>query len=320
MMSDLEDLYQEVILDHNRRPRNFHAMEAGRKAEGYNPLCGDRLTVYLHVTDGIITDASFQGSGCAISKASASLMTDSVKGKTMAEAEALFERFHRMVTTPPEETGRGPGQAVGARGRSRVSGAREVREPGVAHASRRRRRARRAGVYRMNHFDDFLLTPQLGVVPSRDPAVIDLTSRFSEHLTLKRPIVSANMDTVTRAAMAIVLAEEGGIGVIDRGFRAGDIAPQVAEVAAVKRTQHGIIADPHAIDEDRVIADAVKTMKRTGVGTLAVVDGAGRLKGLLTERDVRFVAGERAVGRADDAARAAGRPHRRDLAGRRRTA
>jgi len=103
MMSDLDDLYQEVILDHNKRPRNFHVMEDGRKAEGYNPLCGDRLTVYLQVADGIITDASFQGSGCAISKASASLMTEIVKGKTVAEADALFERFHRMVTTPPEE-------------------------------------------------------------------------------------------------------------------------------------------------------------------------------------------------------------------------
>jgi nitrogen fixation NifU-like protein len=104
MMSDLDDLYQEVILDHNKRPRNFHVMDAGRKAEGYNPLCGDRLTVYLQLTDGIITDVSFQGSGCAISKASASLMTESVKGKTLAEADALFERFHRMVTTPPEES------------------------------------------------------------------------------------------------------------------------------------------------------------------------------------------------------------------------
>jgi nitrogen fixation NifU-like protein len=101
MMSDLDDLYQEVILDHNKRPRNFHVMEDGRKAEGYNPLCGDRLTVYLQVADGIITDASFQGSGCAISKASASLMTEIVK--TVADADALFERFHRMVTTPPEE-------------------------------------------------------------------------------------------------------------------------------------------------------------------------------------------------------------------------
>src|SRR5437867_9024750 len=96
-------------------------------------------------------------------------------------------------------------------------------------------------------FDDFLLVPQLGVVPSRDPSVIDLTTRFTSRVTLRRPIVSANMDTVTRAAMATVVAEEGGIGVIDRGFRAGDIAPQVAEISAVKRTQHGIIADPHAV-------------------------------------------------------------------------
>ena len=106
-------------------------------------------------------------------------------------------------------------------------------------------------------FDDFLFTPQLGVMPSRDPAVIDLTARFSEHVTLNRPIVSANMDTITRAAMAMVLAEEGGIGVIDRGFRAGDIAPQVAEVAAVKRTQHGIIGDPHAIGVQQRVSDAV---------------------------------------------------------------
>jgi nitrogen fixation NifU-like protein len=100
-MADLQDLYQEVILDHNRHPRNFHTIEGGRKAEGYNPLCGDRLTVYLRVdSNGRILDAAFQGSGCAISKASASLMTDTVKGKTRAEAEAIFERFHRMVTSP----------------------------------------------------------------------------------------------------------------------------------------------------------------------------------------------------------------------------
>ena len=144
-------------------------------------------------------------------------------------------------------------------------------------------------------FDDFLFTPQLGIVPSRDPAAIDLSSRFSEHLTLKRPIVSANMDTITRAAMAVVLAEEGGIGVIDRGFRAGDVAPQVAEVSAVKRTQHGVIRDPHAISEDARLQDAVRQMKQTGVGSLAVVDGGGRLKGLLTERDIRFVGGDEAV-------------------------
>ena len=140
-------------------------------------------------------------------------------------------------------------------------------------------------------FDDFLFTPQLGVVPSRDPSVIDLSTRFSEHLRLSRPIVSANMDTITRSRMAVVLAEEGGIGVIDRGFRVGDIAPQVAEVAAVKRTQHGIILDPHAIGEDQTVSDALRVMKRTGVGTLAVVDSSGHLNGLLTERDVRFVAG-----------------------------
>ena len=101
-MSDLQDLYQEVILDHNRRPRNFRALAGGRKAEGYNPLCGDRLTVYLRVEDGVIKDATFQGSGCAISKASASIMTDVVKGKTVAEAEKIFEKFHRAVTAPAD--------------------------------------------------------------------------------------------------------------------------------------------------------------------------------------------------------------------------
>src|SRR5262245_14643642 len=103
MSSSLQELYQEMILDHNRRPRNFRVIEGGRKSEGYNPLCGDRLTVYLRVENGRIQDASFQGSGCAISKASASLMTDSVKGKTLEEAEKLFERFHEMVTGRDEE-------------------------------------------------------------------------------------------------------------------------------------------------------------------------------------------------------------------------
>jgi nitrogen fixation NifU-like protein len=103
-MSDLAELYQEVILDHNRRPRNFHQLEAAsHSAEGYNPLCGDRLTLYLKVDDGVIADVAFQGSGCAISKASASMMTDALKGKTVAEAQALFDRFHRMVTTAPDQ-------------------------------------------------------------------------------------------------------------------------------------------------------------------------------------------------------------------------
>jgi len=98
-MPDLRELYQEVILDHNRRPRNFQKLEgANREAEGYNPLCGDQLTVYLHLEDGVIREISFQGSGCAISKASASMMTATVKGKTVAEAEGVFETFHKMVT------------------------------------------------------------------------------------------------------------------------------------------------------------------------------------------------------------------------------
>ncbi|HWP99978.1 MAG TPA: SUF system NifU family Fe-S cluster assembly protein [Vicinamibacterales bacterium] len=102
-MSELSELYQEVILDHNRQPRNFRALPgANRRAEGFNPLCGDRLTVYLVVADGVIADIGFVGSGCAISKASASLMTEAVKGRSVDEAEALFERFHRMVTAPPD--------------------------------------------------------------------------------------------------------------------------------------------------------------------------------------------------------------------------
>jgi nitrogen fixation NifU-like protein len=100
MRSDVHALYDAVILDHNKRPHNFRALDGGRRAEGDNPLCGDRVTVYLRVDDGIITDATFQGFGCAIVKASASLMTDRVKGKTVVEADALFQRFHRLVTSP----------------------------------------------------------------------------------------------------------------------------------------------------------------------------------------------------------------------------
>src|SRR4029079_9666571 len=102
-MSELTDLYQEVILDHNRRPRNFRAIdEASRRQEGYNPLCGDRLTLYVKLDGDRISDVAFQGTGCAISKASASLMTEALKGKTIGEARALFERFHDMITSPPE--------------------------------------------------------------------------------------------------------------------------------------------------------------------------------------------------------------------------
>ncbi len=138
-------------------------------------------------------------------------------------------------------------------------------------------------------FDDFLFTPQFSVVERRDPAAIDLRARISEHITLHRPIVSANMDTVTRAPMAIVQAEEGGLGIIDRGFRPGDIAPQVREVEIVKRTQHGVIPDPYTIARDDSLAEAAEMMRRSRVGTLVVVDGLRKLQGMLTERDTRFV-------------------------------
>jgi nitrogen fixation protein NifU and related proteins len=98
-MSDLRDLYQDVILEHSKAPRNYRELPAANhKAEGFNPLCGDRFTVYVTLDGDAIRDVSFQGSGCAISKASASMMTQSVKGKTTAEAEKLFGRFHEMVT------------------------------------------------------------------------------------------------------------------------------------------------------------------------------------------------------------------------------
>jgi IMP dehydrogenase len=144
-------------------------------------------------------------------------------------------------------------------------------------------------------FDDFLFAPQHSVLERRDPAKIDLSSRFSKHLTLKRPIVSANMDTVTRAPMAIVQAEEGGLGIVDRGFRSGEIEPQVREIEIVKRTQHGIIPDPYTIGPDVTIEQAVGVMERSGVRTLVVVDDKRRLRGLLTERDIRFVSGSAKV-------------------------
>ena len=98
-MFDLADLYQQLILDHNRSPRNHGRLDgAGRRSEGYNPLCGDRVTVYLALDGEVISDVAFEGVGCAISTAAASLMTEAVKGMTMSEATALFERFRAMVT------------------------------------------------------------------------------------------------------------------------------------------------------------------------------------------------------------------------------
>jgi len=138
-------------------------------------------------------------------------------------------------------------------------------------------------------FDDFLLRPQHSVLERRDPATIDLSCRFSQHITLKRPIVSANMDTVTRAPMAVVQAEEGGLGIIDRGFRSGDISPQVREVEKVKRTQHIIIRDPYAVSPATALGEAAALMRRRRVGTLVVVNDERRLEGILTARDVRFV-------------------------------
>ena len=106
-MSDLRELYQEVILDHNRNPRNFGPLEdADLRADGHNPLCGDKLSIAVNVVDGVVTDIRFEGSGCAISKASASLMTEGIKGRTLDEARKLFGRFHQLVTdrsVPPDE-------------------------------------------------------------------------------------------------------------------------------------------------------------------------------------------------------------------------
>ena len=138
-------------------------------------------------------------------------------------------------------------------------------------------------------FDDFLLAPRLSVVDRRDPASINLSARLTHRLLLRCPLVSANMDTVTRAEMAVVMAEEGGLGIIDRGFRPGDIEPQVREVQKVKRSQHAIIPDPLTIGPTASLVEAQRAMEHARVGTLVVVDQNWRLLGLLTERDLRFV-------------------------------
>ena len=97
-MTDIEDLYQELIIDHSSRPRNFRVIAGAWEAEGFNPLCGDRLTVYLRMDGDVVADASFKGDGCAISRASASLMTESIKGKSRGAIEKLFAGFHALVT------------------------------------------------------------------------------------------------------------------------------------------------------------------------------------------------------------------------------
>ena len=103
-MSELSELYQQVILDHNKKPRNFRKLEtANHRAEGYNPLCGDHLTVYMDLENDLVKDVGFEGSGCAISKASASMMTQAVKGKSKEQVESLFKEFHSMVTGELDE-------------------------------------------------------------------------------------------------------------------------------------------------------------------------------------------------------------------------
>ena len=103
-MSNLNELYQEILLEHNNKPRNFRKLEdANRQADGYNPLCGDRITLYLKVEEDVIIDVAFQGVGCAISRASASMLTQSVKGQTLDKAEEIFDGFHTMITEPEAE-------------------------------------------------------------------------------------------------------------------------------------------------------------------------------------------------------------------------
>ena len=103
-MANLNELYQETILDHYRKPRNYAELpQANRRAGGHNPLCGDKVTIYLRVEGGVVKDVTFQGAGCAISTASASLMTEEIKGKTVEEADEVFRRFHQLVTQPEDE-------------------------------------------------------------------------------------------------------------------------------------------------------------------------------------------------------------------------
>lgn len=111
-MSDLRDLYQEVILDHSKKPRNFgKPSEVNHEAKGHNPLCGDRVTIYLNLgLDGRVKEVTFEGSGCAISMASASIMTEMLKGKTVAEAKTLFDKFHGVVTGEDEDLSAADGE------------------------------------------------------------------------------------------------------------------------------------------------------------------------------------------------------------------
>jgi len=114
MKGELRELYQEVILDHSKRPRNFGPLpDATAQSSGFNPLCGDEATIYVRVEDDIVKEARFEGKGCSISTASASMMTDAVKGKTLAQVEQLFERFHALITAPPDSAGENESPELG---------------------------------------------------------------------------------------------------------------------------------------------------------------------------------------------------------------
>jgi len=114
MKSDLRELYQETILDHSKKPRNFREMpEATGRAQGFNPLCGDKATVYVRLQDGIVADVSFKGAGCSISTASASMMTEALKGKSREDVERLFERFHSLITSDPARAGENAAPELG---------------------------------------------------------------------------------------------------------------------------------------------------------------------------------------------------------------
>ena len=146
-MSDLGDLYQEILLEHNNRPKNFRELEdATAQADGFNPLCGDRVSLYLKVEDGCVADVGFQGSGCAISRASASMLTQSIKGQTVARAQEIFQAFHTMMTEPDAELDYDTlGDLETLAGVIDYPDPDQVRDTGLAHDGFRPGRRRRPG-------------------------------------------------------------------------------------------------------------------------------------------------------------------------------
>ena len=154
-MSDLRDLYQELILDHSKQPRNFGTLDdADRDADGHNPLCGDRLRIYVNLADDVIDDVRFEGSGCAISTASASVMTQVVKGKTLSDAKDLFEKFHALVTGKTDVDSADYGKLRRVRRRVGVPRAREVRHALLAHPPSRAQQRARDHIHRVRRRHD----------------------------------------------------------------------------------------------------------------------------------------------------------------------